>query len=190
MLWLGLGEEILGVQVWREAAGSEERVVLCLPGHVTPPAQVGRLLRDCLQQRAPQTGIGHIPQGQGNCCIAAVAMIAGVTYEQALAAYPGSSALARGVRPAEMERLLTRLTGTPWHRLMPLAQWRLEDVHLPDRPFVVYLRLPWRFRLAHSIVVKGRMVHDPNYTHALLRDQYPKRHWRVICIFQAGDQPA
>jgi hypothetical protein len=186
LLRLTLGSEVVNVRVSAALTAEGDRVVLVIPEQAVSQERAARALADCLAAGEPETGVRHVPQGQGNCAVAAAAMLAGTSYEEAAARCPGP-AYRRGVRPAEMAALLEGLTGVRWRGFISWHQSRLGTFRFPDRPLLVYLRPPWSWRLHHCVVVKAKMVHDPNYPHALTLDQYLNRHWRVAGVLQAAD---
>jgi len=158
-------------------------VVLSIPNHSLGQDEIQAALHKLLQdeQPVPETEIRHVCQGPGNCAVAAVAMLGGVSYEDVTV-----DRRAQGkMRVRKLLALLERFTRVRW-QLVPLHSLprRLDRIRFPDWPVIVYLRPAWKFRLIHCIVVKGEFVHDPNGRQAVRPDQYAKGHWRVCLIVQ------
>ena len=123
-----------------------------------------------------------------DCALAAVAMVANVSYEEA-AAKTTAPLATRGLTQAETIALLRTLTQTDWRcdfsglQLLDRLD-RPENVGSANEPVVVVIRKPWHPKVSHAVVLCGKWVHDPSFPTRFHQSAYPRRHWRTVCIYR------
>src|SRR5207249_2332043 len=123
----------------------------------------------------------HVCQGEGNCVLATVAMLGGVSYETVAGNYHKKL-----VSDGKLKELLKQYSGQKWLRIPLLTlPRRLDRIPFPEWPVVVIVYQPLVWSSRHCIIVKGQAVHDPNDPQAVRMEQYAKGHWCVDLILQA-----
>ena len=128
----------------------------------------------------PDTVLKHVRQGSGNCAIASIATVTGMSYDEVFA-----SGRTRWLYQGEILFLLEELTGMRWQSVyLNIMPCRLDDFAFPDWPVLVLIRPPWRLFAIHCIVVNGNVVHDPGWPHPSYFDRYCKKGWRALWAFQ------
>jgi hypothetical protein len=126
---------------------------------------------DCLE---------HVRQfGLDNCVIATAAMIGDVSFETAAARSPVPLG-ARGLCPNEIIRILEAVTGVSWDGPRFVLWPRVSHLAKTDYPFAVGIREPWTWQPIHCIAIYKDWVHDGHYPWGYRKNEYPKRHWRVL----------
>lgn len=133
----------------------------------------------------------HVRQNPNlrDCAIAAVAMIANVTYDEVLAMVP-SSVAKRGLKLWRLPRVLKHFTHIKWRyydgwfrRLDTI--FRGDNSHIIKEPVLAIIRPPWRLRPRHAIVLFGGWVHDSSFPRGIRWDEYYRRRWTVVRIYRA-----
>jgi hypothetical protein len=121
-----------------------------------------------------------------DCCVAAVAMIANVTYDEVLAQ---CTLTKRGVKLRRLPGLLRRFTQVKWRyrdgwfcRLETFLSGRDSKISMVPR--LAIIRRPWQWNRGHAIVLYGGWVHDPQYPNSFRREKYPRRDWKVMRIYE------
>jgi hypothetical protein len=126
----------------------------------------------------------HIRQQGGTCAIAAAAIAAGVSYEEAAAQSPVPPGK-RGLYPHEIRRLLSALTQVGWLSDY-FFRWRpVSRLEATEEPLVLVIR-PAKRSNAHCIVLKNGYVYDPAFPACVPIGSYCRRDWRVLFMFRAG----
>lgn len=133
--------------------------------------------------------LDHIRQKPNlrDCAVAATAMIANVTYDEAFAEAPGRVPR-RGLPHFGTAGLLRRLTHVKWRytdgwfrRLDTVC--RRERCRIQKGPVLVVIRPPWRLGGYHAVVLCGGWVHDPQLPQGVRRDKYFRRRWTVVRLY-------
>jgi hypothetical protein len=123
-----------------------------------------------------------------DCALAAVAMVANVSYEEA-AAKISAPLTERGLGSAETIALLRTLTQTDWQSDRADVRW-LDCLALPEsvgsanEPVVVVIQKPYQPNFSHAVVLCGKWVHDPSLPIRFHQSAYPRRHWWVVCVYR------
>ena len=133
----------------------------------------------------------HVRQNPNSrdCAIAAVAMIANVTYDEVLAIVP-SCVPKRGLKLWRLPRILKHLTHVKWRyddgwfRSLNTI-FRGNNSHTIKEPALAIIRPPWRLRPRHAIVLFGGWVHDGSFPRGIRWDEYYRRRWTVVRIYRA-----
>lgn len=136
------------------------------------------------KEDVPDTILKHVSQGSGNCGIASIAIVTGMSYDEVFAA-SRTLWLSQG----RVLFLLEELTGIRWESVyLNIVPRRLDDFAFPDWPVLVLIRPPWRLFAIHCIVVSGDVVHDPGLPQPSYLDDYCYKGWRALWAFQPGHQ--
>lgn len=131
----------------------------------------------------------HVVQRRyGDCAIAAVAMIANVSYKKTLA----SGVTDRGLWFWQIRSLLKRLTNTRWRVEFPdprpLSSLPLDaNGSLAHELLLVGILAPGTWR-GHAIVVFNGWVHDPSFPKRFRWTDYPRANSNVGAIFRPKDR--
>jgi hypothetical protein len=192
-LHLRIGDVLLEIAVAIEPTEWGQRVVLRIPEHPLTPEQIEPILRKFVPREflpgdnpPLPTGINHVCQGEGNCCLASVAMLGGVSYHE-VEANCGKFGAQLGGRAwiRALLALLKQFTGKKW-KVVPLLSLpsQLDRAPFPDWPMVVCIRPAWPAipPWSHCIIVKGEHVHDPNLSQAVRMDEYEKGDWHLVLV--------
>jgi hypothetical protein len=166
-----------------------QRGVLRLAEQTVSREKAEAIFKFVAHGRQAETGLRHVQQRRGSCAVAAAAIIGGVSYEVAAACLPDQAA-GRPRDSAQPVALLERVTHGRWrHFRLPGQGFPLNRILFPDHPVAVVIWQPvWFFRrhtTSRCIVVKGPAVHDPNLWHAVRLDEYSRRNWNVLEIYEA-----
>jgi uncharacterized membrane protein len=136
------------------------------------------------KEDVPDARLKHVFQGSGNCAIACIATVTGMSYDEVFAA-----SRTRWLSQGEMLFLLEELTGVRWESVyLNIVPRRLDDFAFPDWPVLVLIRPPWRLFAIHCIVVSGDVVHDPGWPQPSYLDRYCYKGWRALWAFQPAHQ--
>jgi hypothetical protein len=119
------------------------------------------------------------------CAVAAAAMLADLSYEDAAAHWPDLDA-ARTRSPRELCALLEAVTDTErllspcWHPQQPVHRFPV-----PPWPVAAFIQdAGLRPRFGQWVVLMDGIVHDPGKWTAHLVDRYRRRDWVVTCVAQ------
>ena len=136
------------------------------------------------QEDVPYTELRHVCQDSGNCGIASIATVTGMSYDEVFAA-SRTLRLSQG----QVLFLLEELTGIRWKSVyLNIVPRRLDDFAFPDWPVLVLIRPPWRLFAIHCIVVSRDVVHDPGWPQPSYLDPYCYKGWRALWAFQPRHQ--
>ena len=118
------------------------------------------------------------------CGVATAAMTAELTYEEA-ANRCGELEPGALRDPHRLRRTLVNLTGCAWMGVEPFRPPLLSELPLPDHFVAVLLQDDQeRPRYSQWVVLKGSLVHDPQYATAHVLAHYPRRSWFVNCLLE------
>jgi len=126
----------------------------------------------------------HVPQRcPFDCVVASAAMVANVTYEEALAHCPVKP-WERGLSPQATLRLLKGLTGIAWQD--PRFGWFRRVCSLPaqEQGQLAFVCTRLSLRATHCIALQGEWVHDPELPRGFRARHYPRRRRRVFLVFR------
>ena len=127
----------------------------------------------------PETSsIRHIMQGQGNCLVAAAAMVGNVSYRCAAELRPSIP-----VRTTQIRRYLKSVTGVQW---CGSFAWFRRIGNVTNRPYptiAVIRERWWSHQKVHAVAICGNLIHDSNYSQTYSTQDYPRRNWRAIDVY-------
>lgn len=127
----------------------------------------------------------HIQQRDSwDCGLAAAAMVAGVTYEEAASLWREK----RGLCPEEMVDLLKTLTDIEWR---VTAHKQIRPLCSFNAPYWPVAMLVERFVMnRHYVAVHGSLLHDPLFSGAVLYHRYRAQAVGFDSVIQPCDPDA